>query len=390
MNQNLYILLLAQFLSAFADNAILFTVIAMVTQTASPAAWYIPALQASFLIAFVVLAPWVGPFADARPKAGVLITANIVKAAGASLLLVNLEPLLAYAVIGVGAAMYSPAKYGILPELVAQDKLVKANGWIEGSTILAILAGSWIGAQAADHSVAGALRLVLVLYGVSALCALFITRISVQRQERAAALPHFISITGDLFKNGRARASLLGTSLFWATAAVLRLMLVVWAPLVLLTTTTGQIAELTLYIAIGIAAGALLAPRLIPMEYLRRTGVAAFLLGLCILLLSTSEALWPARLALFAIGISGGLFVVPMNAVLQAVGYRSVGSGNAVAVQNFSENLTMLAATGIYTLAATQGASPVASILTLGIVVLVTSLIGWLYLSARNGSGIAH
>jgi len=390
MNRNLYILLLAQFLSAFADNAILFTVIGMVTQAAVPAAWYIPALQASFLMAFVLLAPWVGPFADARPKTRVLITANLVKATGAGLLLVNLEPLLAYGVIGVGAAMYSPAKYGILPELVAQEQLVKANGWIEGSTIFAILAGSWIGAQAADHSVPWALTLVLMLYGVSALCALFITRLPAQRQERAAALPHFINIVGTLFKNSRARFSLLGTSLFWATAAVLRLMLVVWAPLVLLTTTTAQIAELTFYIAIGIAAGALLAPRLIPMEYLRRTGMAAFLLGLCILLLSTSEALWPARLALFAIGVSGGLFVVPMNAVLQAIGHHSVGSGNAVAVQNFSENLTMLTATGIYTLAAAQGASAVASILTLGIVVLVTSSIGLFFLPARNGSGIAH
>lgn len=385
MNRNLYILLFAQFLSAFADNAILFTVIAMVTQAVVPAPWYIPALQASFLLAFVLLAPWVGPFADARPKADVLITANLVKAGGAGMLLIHLDPLLAYGVIGVGAAMYSPAKYGILPELVAPEKLVKANGWIEGSTILAILAGSWIGAQTADHSVPWALALVLMLYGVSALCAVFITRIPAQQRERAAALPHFISITGALFKNGRARFSLLGTSLFWATAALLRLMLVVWAPLVLLTTTTAQIAELTLYIAIGIAVGALLAPRLIPMEYLRRTGMAALLLGCCILLLSASEALWPAHLALFAIGISGGLFVVPMNAVLQAIGYRSVGSGNAVAVQNFSENITMLTATGIYTLAAAQGASAVTSILTLGVVVLVASSIGLFYLPARDG-----
>jgi LPLT family lysophospholipid transporter-like MFS transporter len=375
MNRNLYILLLAQFLSAFADNAILFTVIAMVMQTTTTAAWYIPALQASFLIAFVLLAPWVGPFADARPKATVLITANVVKAIGAGLLLINLEPLLAYAVIGAGAAMYSPAKYGILPELVAREKLVKANGWIEGSTIVAILAGSLVGAQVADYSVSWAMVMVLVLYGMSAFCALFITRMPAQLRVKTAALPHFTSVTRALFGNIQARFSLLGTSLFWATAAVLRLMLVVWAPLVLLTTNTSQIAELTLYIAIGIAIGALLAPRLIPLEQLRRTGMAAFLIGVCILLLSSTEALWPARLALLAIGIAGGLFVVPMNAILQAVGHRTVGSGGAVAVQNFSENLSMLAATGIYTLAAAQGASAVASIVTLGIVVLAASVI---------------
>ena len=147
MNRNLYILLLAQFLSAFADNAILFTVIAMIMETATAAAWYIPALQASFLVAFVLLAPWVGPFADARPKASVLVSANVVKAIGAGLLLINLEPLFAYAMIGVGAAMYSPAKYGILPELVAHEKLVKANGWIEGSTIVqppSVPGASWL------------------------------------------------------------------------------------------------------------------------------------------------------------------------------------------------------------------------------------------------------
>ena len=179
-----------------------------------------------------------------------------------------------------------------------------------------------------------------------------------------------------VFSNTQARFSLFGTSLFWATAAVLRLMLVVWAPLVLLTTTTAQIAELTLYIAIGIAIGALLAPRLIPLEHLRRTGIAAILLGLCILLLSFTESVWPARLALLTIGIAGGLFVVPMNAVLQAVGHRTVGSGGAVAVQNFTENLSMLAATGIYTIAAAQGAPPVASIVGLGIAVLAISLLG--------------
>ncbi len=375
MNRNLYILLLAQFLSAFADNAILFTVIAMVAQTATAAPWYIPALQAAFLVAFVVLAPWVGPFADARPKSTVLITANLVKAAGAGLLLLHLEPLLAYAVIGVGAAMYSPAKYGILPELVAHEKLVKANGWVEGSTIVAILAGSLIGAQVADRSVPGAMLLVLVLYGLSAVCAVFIVRTPAQLSQKTSAVPHFISVVRTLFNNTQAQFSLFGTSLFWATAAVLRLMLVVWAPLVLLTTSTAQIAELTLYIAIGIALGALLAPRLIPIEHLRRTAYAALLLGICILLLSSTESLWPARLALLAIGIAGGLFVVPMNAVLQAVGHRTVGSGGAVAVQNFSENLSMLAATGIYTLAAAQGVGPVISIITLGILVLLASLL---------------
>lgn len=375
MNRNVYILLLAQFLSAFADNAILFTAIAMTLQTQA-AGWYIPALQASFLIAFVVFAPWVGPFADSRPKSSVLITANVIKALGAALMLAQLEPLLAYAVVGAGAAMYSPAKYGILPELVPHHQLVKANGWIEGSTILAILLGSWIGAQLADRTIVGALTMILVLYALSAFSALFITRIPPRLTHvTRAAVPYFGTLLRGLFGNQRARFALLGTSLFWAAAAVLRLMLVAWAPLVLLTSNTSQIAELTLYIALGIALGALIAPRLIPLEQLRRTRLAAYLLGLCILILGLTDNIWLARLALLAIGICGGLFVVPINAALQEIGHRTVGSGGVVAVQNFTENSAMLLATGLYTVAAGQGVHPVSSIMLLGILVFLTSFI---------------
>ncbi|MDD5115435.1 MAG: MFS transporter, partial [Methylobacter sp.] len=150
MTKHIYPLLIAQFLSAFADNAILFTVIALVMQSAQLASWYVPALQSSFLLAFVLLAPWVGGFADHHAKSKVLIIANLIKASGAGLLLLHVEPLLAYGVVGMGAAIYSPAKYGILPELVGHDSLVKANSWIEGSTILAILLGMVIGARVAD------------------------------------------------------------------------------------------------------------------------------------------------------------------------------------------------------------------------------------------------
>lgn len=153
MRKSFITLLVAQFLSAFADNAILFTIIALVIQVENPANWYVPALQSSFLIAFVLLAPWAGTFADKFPKACVLIVANLLKACGVGLLFLNVEPLIAYAIVGSGAAIYSPAKYGILPELVKHDDLVKANSWIEGSTILAILLGMVIGAKVADTSI---------------------------------------------------------------------------------------------------------------------------------------------------------------------------------------------------------------------------------------------
>ena len=132
MNRSVYTVLLAQFLTAFADNALLFTAVALAMHQTGPHPWYLPAMQASFLVAFVVLAPWVGPYADSRPKARVLTSASAIKAAGTALMLSGFDPLLAYAIVGIGAAMYAPAKYGILPELVAPRDLVRANGWIEG------------------------------------------------------------------------------------------------------------------------------------------------------------------------------------------------------------------------------------------------------------------
>src|SRR5512134_1840592 len=163
MNRGILVLLGAQFLTAFADNAILFTAIAMLFE-APRGDWYVPALQASFLVAFVVLAPWVGVLADRRPKPHVLLLGNVLKAAGAALMFAGVEPIAAYALIGTGAAVYGPAKYGILPELVGTGRLVRANGWVEGSTILAIVLGTVVGSRIADRSVALALIVVIACY----------------------------------------------------------------------------------------------------------------------------------------------------------------------------------------------------------------------------------
>ena len=179
MNRNVRLLIAAQFLSAFADNALLFAAIAMVLHSAHLAGWYIPALQASFLVAFVVFAPWVGVVADRHSKVRVLFGANGIKALGAGLLLVGLDPLAAYAVAGVGAAFYGPAKYGILPELLGHDRLVAANGLIEGTTIVAIVAGALAGGIAADRSVPLALIGVIACYINERLIHLHDIRISI-------------------------------------------------------------------------------------------------------------------------------------------------------------------------------------------------------------------
>lgn len=373
MSKHIYPLLIAQFLSAFADNAILFTVIALVMQTAQPPSWYIPALQSVFLVAFVLLAPWVGAFADNHAKSRVLIIANLIKAAGAGLLLLNVEPLIAYCLVGVGAALYSPAKYGILPELAGHGGLVKANSWIEGSTILAILTGMVVGAKVADYSTTWALLGTVGLFLISAATTLFLP-VKVSRAEvDGSKVMVFFQEVRSFLSTPRSRFAVLGASLFWAAAACVRVIIIAWAPLVLMSHNASDIANLTLFLALGIIAGSALVPRLIPLEHLRRARIPAYLMALLIMGLSLTDSLWPARMVLFLMGTAGGMFIVPINAALQELGQQSIGSGGAVAMQNFFQNAAMLISVGTYTFAASQEIGPVAALLALGDLLLIAT-----------------
>jgi LPLT family lysophospholipid transporter-like MFS transporter len=364
----------AQFLTALADNALLFTAIAMLL-AAPRGDWYVPALQAAFLVAFVLLAPWAGPFADRQSKPRVLLAGNLLKAAGASLMFVGVEPIAAYALVGTGAAVYGPAKYGILPELVSEDRLVRANGVIEGSTIVAIVLGTVAGARLADYSIELALTAVMACYATSAAATFGLPRLAAADRSAAAGIPMFVTRMRALFVVARARFSMLGNSLFWASAAVLRLLLVAWAPVVLAATSASDVADLTLFLALGIVAGALLAPRLVPIARLRRARLAAYAMGVAILLFSLTTAAWPARAVLVAIGVCGGLFLVPINAALQNIGHRSIGSGRAVALQSFFENFAMLCGVALYTVSVGLGARPVPSIVVVGTFVLIATFV---------------
>ncbi len=371
MNKQILTLLVAQFLSAFADNAIIFTVIAMAMHSKDSPAWYIPALQESFFVAFVVLAPWVGGIADNHAKSKVLFVANVIKAAGAGLLLLTVEPLFAYGVVGAGAALYSPAKYGILPELSSHEMLVKANSWIEGSTIFAILLGTVAGAKLADYSIVLALWSTVALYVTSALITLALPAAIAKTTPPPSQLIEFGKQIGQFFTARRARFALLGAAIFWATAAALRVILVAWAPLVLLSKNVSEIAQLTLYLALGIIAGAAIVPRLIPLEHLRRVRLPGYLMAILIGVLSFMQSLLPAQIVLFVIGMMGGLFIVPVNAALQELGKNSIGSGSAVAMQNFFQNLAMVGSVGIYTLASSQAIEPAIAMRILGGLLLV-------------------
>lgn len=375
MNQYIYPLLVAQFLSAFADNAILFTVIAIVMQNAHTPNWYVPALQSVFLVAFVLLAPWAGHFADNHAKSRVLIVANLIKAAGTGLLLLHVEPLLAYCIVGVGAALYSPAKYGILPELAGHDSLIKANSWIEGSTILAILTGMMVGAKVADYSINWALSGTIALFVISAVTTLTLpVKISRTRVEGSKILLFWQEIRSFL-SMPRSRFAVLGASLFWAAAACVRVILIAWAPLVLMSHNASDIANLTLFLALGIIAGAALVPHLIPLEHLRRARIPAYLMAFMIMALSFTDAVWPARIVLLLMGTAGGMFIVPINAALQDLGQQSIGSGGAVAMQNFFQNVAMLLSVGGYTLAASLNIGPIAALLGLGVLLLLATFL---------------
>mgnify|MGYP000414979893 CR=1 FL=1 len=384
MNKQIYPLLVAQFLSAFADNAILFTVIALVMQTTELATWYVPALQSVFLIAFVILAPWVGAFADTHAKRNVLIVANLVKASGAGLLLFNVEPLIAYCLVGMGAAIYSPAKYGILPDLANKELLVKANSWIEGSTIFAILLGMIVGAKVADYSTQWALVGTIVIFIISAAVSLLLPEKISKKAEAGSKVIRFYQQAQLFFTTPRSRFAILGASLFWAAAATVRVIIIAWAPLVLMTQNASDIAELTLFLAIGIIVGSALVPRLIPLDFLSRARIPAYLMAIFIVVLSFTETLWSARAALFAIGMAGGMFIVPINAALQELGQESIGSGSAVALQGFFQNVAMLIAVGSYTFAASQQVDPTTALIGLGSMVLIATFLVSLHLPARG------
>ena len=366
MNKQIYPLLFAQFLSAFADNAVLFTVIAIVMHSSHTESWYIPAVQSAFTIAYVVLAPWAGEIADTHAKPRILLIANLIKATGAGLLLLNVEPILAYSIVGVGAAIYNPVKYGILPELADHNYLVKANSLMEGSTILAILLGMMAGAAAADYSTQLSLLGTVVLFILSAMLTVFLPKGTISKANPGSKIIAFGKEIGEFFTLPRSSFAILGGGLFWLAAATLRVIIIAWAPLVLMTKNTTDIAFLTLFLAIGIILGSAIVILLIPIEKIRRARIPSYLMAVFVVALSMTDSIWPARIALLLIGVMGGMFIVPINAVLQELGKQSIGSGRAVALQGFFNNVAMLVGVGCYTLAASNQIDPVVAMMALG------------------------
>jgi LPLT family lysophospholipid transporter-like MFS transporter len=366
--------LVAQFLSALADNALLFAAIAMLKAHAAPS-WQTPMLQETFVVAFIFLAPFVGPFADAWPKGRVMLVANAMKFAGAASMLLGLHPLIAYNLVGIGAAAYSPAKYGILSELVGKDKLVKANGLMEGSTIVAILLGAVVGGKLADASVTTALTAICVCYLLAAVANALIPRLPVAHKlghfsPRVLVRDFWVALT-TLFHNKDSRFSLLGTSVFWGSGSTLRLLLVAWVPVALGITDLSMPANMSGAVAIGIALGAAGAASFVSLDKINRVLPSGIMIGLVIVAFAHMTNLYAAIALLVLVGACGGFYVVPLNALLQEKGHETVGAGHAVAVQNFFENFAMLGLVGLYTLMDKSSMPVIQSATTFGGVVLV-------------------
>lgn len=365
--------LVAQFFSALADNAILIAAIAIVKTQGLPN--LVPLLQESFVVPFILLAPFVGQVADGFPKGRVMLVGNLIKLAGAIAMVAGVNPLTAYGLIGIGAAMYSPAKYGILSQMFGPASLVRANGMMEGSTIVAILLGVLLGGWLADHSLHWAFIGVVSSYSLAAVANLFIPRLPSENPgahfHPLRLIRQFMTSLAVLFKNPDSRFSLLGTSVFWGSGTTLRLMLFAWVPAALLITDNQTPANLMGAVSIGIVLGAVGAGLWISLVNVNRALLGGLLLGPFILLLAFMHDLTLAYTLMIAIGICGGSFVVPLNALLQARGHETIGAGNALAVQNFAENIAMLLFVGGYSLAAEAGVPVAMSIGGFGLILVV-------------------
>ena len=367
----LFLLVAAQFLSAFVDNMILFVAQAILWRDAYPS-WYLQLVQATFLLSYIVLSPWAGVLADRFAKRNILMAGNAVKSLGVLAMLSGLDPAMSYAIVGIGAVVYSPAKYGILPLLTNTDsQLLKANSQVEGFTILAILLGAAFGGWLADYSVPLALASCLGLYLVSALLC---CRIPANPADRSlafsGAIQRFRQDLMIVLAEKKGRFSLLGTSGFWMASAVLRLSVFAWLPLafgIRDNTTIGLMVTLS---GVGLIAGAVVTPKLVPSGNHARIILFGFLMAIGLILLPWTPTLAGALLVQTVTGSFGGMYVIPLNAMLQRVGEQTVGTGKAVAIQNFAENSLMFAGVSLFLLASWSGTPVVWSMTGNGVLLL--------------------
>ncbi len=416
MNRSFYIIMAAQFFSSLADNALLIAAIALLAQLNAPA-WMTPLLKLFFVLSYVILAAFVGAFADSRPKGNVMFITNTIKFVGCVVMLFGSHPLFAYAIVGLGAAAYSPAKYGILTELLPPEKLVAANGWIEGLTVGSIIMGTVLGGVLISSTVSqsllsfdipafdtgidtpaeSAIMIIMTIYVIAALINLRIpdtgARYVSQKTNPIELVKDFAVCFKTLWNDRLGQISLAVTTLFWGAGATLQFIVIKWAQ-VALHMTLSQGAILQAISAVGVAGGAVWAAWRVPLRHSLSVLPYGIAMGLvvCVMAVYNSDmlpdtVLWtvgklqvnlnliPAYFLLILVGWLAGYFVVPMNALLQHRGHVLMSAGHSIAVQNFNENISVLVMLLVYSLLIWLDASVQYVIIGFGIAV---SLIMWM------------
>jgi len=391
MKRGFFTIMSAQFFSSLADNA-LFVGAVQLLRTGGAPEWQQAALVPMFALFYVILAPFVGAFADAFPKGRVMLASNFIKIVGCLLMLFGTHPLMSYAIVGLGAAAYSPAKYGILTELLPASQLVKANGWIEGLTITSIILGVLLGGQLVGHAVSSMLlsidipwittsidtapeAAIGVLILVYSLAAWFNTRIPLTDVPMRPLPRHLVSLLPDfwhcslrLWRDRLGQISLSTTTLFWGVSGNLRYIVLAWASVALGYSVT-QASALVGVVAIGTAVGAVAASLRMRLHQATNVLPLGIAMGLLVILLNFITNVWVAAPFLILLGGLGGFLVVPMNALLQHRGHNLMGAGRSIAVQNFNEQACILGLGAFYSLSTGMGLSAFGAITVFGMVV---------------------
>jgi len=394
MKSGFYTIMAAQFFSSLADNALLIAAIALLRDLNEPG-WMTPALKQSFVVSYVLLAPLVGAFADSMPKGRVMLITNTIKVAGCVLMLFTVHPLISYALVGFGAAAYSPAKYGILTELLPPQQLVTANGWIEGTTVASIIlgvltGGTLIGPRVATYLLGfdvpfidtgvdtppeAAISVIMLFYVVAAIFNWFIPHTGVDHRmvnrNPVFLIREFAHCVSLLWRDRLGQVSLATTTLFWGAGATLQFILIDWAAKAL-GMNLSQASMLQGVVAVGIAAGAVIAARYVSLRGAVKVLPIGVTMGIIVISMIFVTQVSLAMVLMIGIGACAGFFVVPMNALLQHRGHVLMGAGHSIAVQNFNENIGILVMVGLYSLMVSAGLSVTTAIILFGLFVAGT------------------
>ena len=409
MKRGFYTIMSAQFFSSLADNALFVAAVELLRNTGQ-AEWQRAALVPMFALFYVILAPFVGAFADAVPKGKVMFVSNAIKIVGCMMMLFGTHPLLAYAVVGLGAAAYSPAKYGILTELLPPSQLVKANGWIEGLTIGSIILGVLLGGQLVGRVIStmllgfdmpmvdtgietppeAAISVIAAIYLIAAVVNLHIPRTTAPLQPLARSVGvlvrDFSNCNARLWSDKLGQISLATTTLFWGVSGNLRYIVLAWAALALGYDTT-KASSLVGVVALGTAVGAVLASWRMRLHQAASVIPMGIAMGLLVILMNVIHDARIAAPFLIVLGGLGGYLVVPMNALLQHRGHNLMGAGRSIAVQNFNEQACILGLGAFYTGLTRLGLSAFGAIAIFGVVVAATM---WLIGRWHANNAVRH